>query len=194
MATLAQRFTLKPVSPTAIREEIDDGNVLVTTDIPDYLGRPVATSADTGIALYRLVQLFGTPNLPGLEAGTDQPMRELMTWQYLFRVEYLPDRDAAEEPDPVTSASTDGERPTGSNAHTRRSALVSVYDYRTTLSVGLSTWHRSDDQPPRVAVEPSAEPLPSTSMPDETFLEQLVQLVLSTVEHAVEATWESRHI
>ena len=172
LTALAEQFTVAPVSPTVIRDRLDDGAVLVTTDVPGYLDRPIASDVDTAIALYRLVQLFGTPNVAGLEAGADQPERERTTWQYLFRVEFTPEDDGAGEP---------------------REHLLSVYDNRTNLSVGVSEWATGVDGPRRVP-EPSAEPLPSGAMPDDEFLVMLVKLVLSTVEHAVEATYEGLHV
>jgi len=175
-STLAEQLTLGPVAPTAIRERIDDGERLATTDIPTYLGKPIATNTDASIALYRLIQLFGTPNVPGLEAGAPQPMREKTTWQYLFEVEYDPGED------PLVEGMAAGEY------------LVSVYDYKTNLSVGLASWYRPDEDPDRWALEPSGEPLPSGELPEDPFLAALVQLVLSTVEHAVEATHEDLHV
>lgn len=164
VAELDRKITLEPVAPATVRDRAGD-EVLVTTDIPGYLNRGLAPDADTSIALYRLVQMFGTPNVPGLEAGADQPTRERTTWQYLFRVTYAPDEAPPEE------------------------LLVSVYDDRTNLSVGLSEWvDRSSTD--RVALEPSADPLPSGEIPPEEFLVNLVKLVLSTVEHAVGATYE----
>jgi hypothetical protein len=178
IAEFQERLTVEPVAPSAIREQVDDGRVLATMDIPRYLQRGVALDTDTSIALYRLVQLFGTPNLPGLEAGADQPPRELTTWQYLFR---------------VTDAPESGPE---------RTFLVSVYDYKTDVSVGLSEWYSPEpgDDPGRVALGPSPDPLPSATgengerIPDEPILETFVQLVLSMVEHAVEATYKGLHV
>lgn len=179
VASFAERFTVEPVPPGAIRERIDNGDVLATTDVPDYLDRPIACDADTSIALYRLVQLFGTPNVPGLEAGADQPIRHERTWQYLFRVVYRPEAE-------------DGSRPPVGTED--REYLLSVYDFRTNLSVGISEWVGPEGGPRNGVEEPSAEPLPSGSMPDEAMLEMLVQLVLSTVEHVVEATYEDLRV
>jgi len=167
---LAERFTLEPVPPATIADRIDGGAVLATTDVPDYLGRPIASDADASITLYRLVQLFGTPNAPGLEAGADQPQREKRTWQYLFHVTDHPD---------------EGEE---------REHLLSAYDHRTDLSVGVSEWHHPEAAPRWPIPEASADPLPSGSMPPEADLEALVQLVLSTVEHAVEATYKDLYV
>ena len=170
LAALQQQVTLEPVAPGRIRERADAGETLATTGIPRYLNRRIASDADTPIALYRLVQLFGTPNVPGLEAGADQPERERRTWQYLFRVTYDPE----DEPE--------------------RELLLSVYDDRTNLSVGVSEWYDPEDSPERLAPEPTGDPLPSGDMPAEDTLVTLVKLVLSTVEHAVEATYEDLRV
>lgn len=178
-----QHFTLEPVEPDTVRSRAAGGETLRTTDIPDYLGRQLAPDVDTAPALYRLVQLFGTPNVPGLEAGADQPDREVTTWQYLFSVTYTP----GEEEPPVPAPTEETEY------------RLSVYDYRTNLSVGLSRWADpieetdadadADGTFGRLAAEPGPEPLPGGELPDEEFLVALVQLVLSAVEHPVEATY-----
>lgn len=165
-------FELRPVEPDTIRAAVADGRRLHTMDVPGYLDRSLAPTVDTGIALYRLVQLFGTPNLPGLEAGGDQPDRVKTTWQYLFSATY----------DPADPEEAPFDAPAGGSEH-----LLSVYDYKTNLSVGLSTWSRGADE--RIALEPEATPLPDVDVPDADFLVALVQLVLSSVEHPVSATY-----
>lgn len=172
-AALQERITMTPVPPEEIAERGETAT-LVTTDVPDYLDKGVAPDVDCAIALYRLVQLFGTPNVPGLEAGADQHSRERTTWQYLFRV--------VDEPE-------DGPE---------RELLLSVYDDGTTVSAGLSEWVPHEDAPTpargdRVSLEPSGDPLPS-GMPDDDYCRDLVRLVLSTVEHAVEATYKGLHV
>jgi hypothetical protein len=173
-AALEERITMAPVPPDEIRRRGADAT-LVTTDIPTYLGDGVAPDVDTAIALYRLVQLFGTPNVPGLEAGADQGNRDRLTWQYLFRV--VDDPDASEAP--------------------TRECLLSVYDDRTSVSAGLSEFRPHDDGPvpdgDRVSLEPTGDPLPS-GLPADAYLRDLVRLMLSTVEHAVEATYKGLHV
>lgn len=160
-----EHATFEPVAPDAVRERLADGAVLATTDVPDHLDRSLVVEVDTGLVLYRLVQLFGTPNVPGLAAGGDQPDRHLTTWQYLFEFTHDP-----EEGEPT-------------------SALVSVYDYRTELSVGVSTWRRPDEMPERRVPEPTGDgPVPAHL--DEDFLLGAVQAVLHTVEDPVRATFE----
>lgn len=168
IADFDQRVTLEPVAPSAIEARIDAGERLVTADVPEYLDRGLAPDADASVALYRLVQLFGTPNVPGLEAGGDQGDREKTTWHYLFRVVHRPEDGPEAE------------------------YLVSVYDYRTELSVGLSEWTDGGSGP--AVPEPSGDPLPSGEHPPEELQVALVKLLLSTVEHAVAATYKDLHV
>jgi hypothetical protein len=170
-AEFEERFTLEPVDPETVAERFASGQRLVTMDVPGYLGRSLAPDADAAVSLYRLVQLFGTPNVPGLEAGADQPERHERTWQYLFELSYDPEEG-------------DGER----------TFLLSVYDYRTDLSVGLSEFRPADGDGDGHLPEPSPDPLPSGEVPGEPTLEAFVQLVLSTVERAVEATYKGLHV
>lgn len=186
---MAERVSMEPVDPAAIEERLDGGEVLVTTDIPSYLGRSIAVEADTAIGLYRLVQLFGTPNVPGLEAGADQPQREQTTWQYLFEFTIEPPADPGDAP----GAGTESREIGTADAGGATTHLVSVYDRRTNLSVGVSEFHPDADAR-RPGPEPTADPLPSGEVPDEADLELVVKLVLSTVEHAVEATYEGLHV
>lgn len=160
-----ERTTLEPVAPATVRERLADGEMLATVDVPGHLDRSLVVETGTGAVLYRLVQLFGTPNVPGLGAGADQPDREATTWQYLFSFAHEPE---AGEP-------------------TR--ALVSVYDYRTDVSVGVSTWRRPDEPPARQVPEPTPDgPVPGDL--DEEFLVGAVQAVLHTVEEPVQATYK----
>lgn len=175
VAALQERITMAPVPPAEIAER-GEAATLLTTDIPTYLDSGLAPSADCSIALYRLVQLFGTPNVPGLEAGADQHSRERTTWQYLFRV--VDEPESEDEP--------------------TREFLLSVYDDRTNVSAGLSAWQSHDEGAPvpggdRVSVEPSGEPLPS-GLPEDDYCRDVVRLVLSTVEHAVEATYKGLRV
>lgn len=160
-----EEFTVEPVAPDRIADHRSAGETLVTVDVPAHLGPRLDLDVDTSIALYRLVQLFGTPNVPGLEAGTDQPARETRTWQFLF--------DAVHEP-----GEGDG-----------WSELLSVYDYKTRVSVGLSAW-LDEDEPGFAFPEPVEEPPPWMDLPPEEDLRTLVRLVRTTVEHTVEATYK----
>lgn len=161
-----ERFTLRPVPPGEIRRRLDGGRVLATMDIPGYLAKKLVVDAETGVALYRLVQLFGTPNVPGLEAGADQPGRHRTTWQYLFDVTFdPPDAEPYE-------------------------FYLSVYDLGTDVSTGLSAFLDVDREPDRPVAEPSRDPLDAVAIPDDGFLEGVVQLVLNTVDEPVPATYK----
>lgn len=158
------RFEMRPVDPDELRVRLEGDDVVETLDLPTYLDEPLLTDVETGSALYRLVQLFGTPNVPGLEAGADQPPREQTTWQYLFELEY---------------DSPDGDR---------RTFHLSVYDYKTDVSAGLSTFA---DRPEadRHAVEPSVDPPAGLVVPEGDFLVGLVTLVSNVVDEPVPATY-----
>lgn len=162
-----ERYDLRPVSPAAIESHARAGEVLVTLDIPGHLMRSLVVESGTGIALYRLVQLFGTPNVHGLEAGAEQPDRERTTWQYLFEVvEEGPDGEAGE---PV---------------------LVSIYDHKTDVSVGISEWQEPADPPERVALEPTGDVTRLEQELDDDHLVDYVELVLNIVEEPVPATYK----
>lgn len=161
-----EQFDVRPLALEVIQERLASGEVLETVDLPSYLGKRLIVGADTGLVLYRLTQLFGTPNVPGLEAGGDQPERETTTWQYLFRVTYDPGGD-----EPVEEY------------------LLSIHDRRTDVSVGLAGW-RDGDGDERAVPEP-AEENEAVSVPDdEEFLVGLVQLALNVVEEPVPATYK----
>lgn len=171
-----ERFTVTPVSPAVVMERYTAGETLETLDIPAHLDRQLVVEADPGTVLYRLVQLFGTPNVPGFEAGGVSHERSVTTWQYLFDVTYEP---------PENDEGNASER-TGSDAPI--SLLLSVYDYKTDVSTGLSTWIEDDAQ--RAALDPieSAGRASLASIPNKEFLEGVVQLVLNMTEEPVQAT------
>ncbi|MFB6360547.1 MAG: hypothetical protein ABEH59_04425 [Halobacteriales archaeon] len=164
-----QRFSLTPTPPGEINEALADGAALETMDIPSYLGPPAQTDCDTGVALYRLVQLWGTPNAPGMTAGAVQLERDRTTWQYLFDVEY------------ERRASDDDEVP--------GSFRLSVYDYETDVSAGLWGFSPTDDGNGTVR-EPAESTVPAVSPPPDDFLEGVVSLTLNMVDEAVPATYK----
>lgn len=172
-----ERFTVTPVSPAVVMERTA-GQTLETLDIPAHLDRQLVVDADPGTALYRLVQLFGTPNVPGFEAGgvSHSHERSVTTWQYLFDVTY----DPPDDDEGNASERTKADSPT--------SLLLSVYDYKTDVSTGLSGWIEDDGQ--RAALDPieSTGRASLASIPDEEFLEGVVQLVLNMTEEPVQAT------
>lgn len=162
-----ERFTLEPVAPETVREELDEG-ALAVVDVPEYLGRKLVVECETAVGLYRLIQLFGTPNVPGMEAGREELDRDTTTWQYLFRVSYDHeiDEDAPSE------------------------FLLSVYDYKTDVSVGISEWVASDEAGTVHGPIGDAAVHPEVSMPNDDFLETVVQLVLNMVEEPVPASYQ----
>ena len=168
-----QRFTLTPTAPRTINERLGDGLAIETTDIPGYLGPKARTECETGVALYRLVQLWGTPNVPGMTAGALQLDRDRTTWQYLFDVDYEPreaDADALPE-----------------------SFRLSVYDLGTDVSAGLAGFGEAGGDEPFVR-EPVDEPVPSVELPPDGFLEGVMALALNMVDQAVPATYKERWV
>lgn len=135
-----QNLTLVPVDPDEIQSRFDDGeelqelNVLeerddllvnLTTDPMDE-----GVNTDIGDGLYRFVQLFGTPQVPGFEAGTDVEFREDTTFKYLLRV-------VVED----TEKNADGDR------ELPEEWLVTAFDHRVGLGIGMATWE-SDEMDP----------------------------------------------
>lgn len=128
-------FTLVPVAREAIERKQEAGAELVEVNLresrddvyvdlePDPTSRGPAD--DIGTALYRLVQLFGTPQVPGFEAGSDISWREDTTFKYLFRL-------TPGETDDVDRSLPD-------------EWLVTAYDWHTELGVGLAGWSDGDD-------------------------------------------------
>lgn len=163
------RFTLTPVAPGDLEARLSAGESLATTDIPAYLSQKAHTDCETGVALYRLVQLWGTPNVPGRTAGDVRIERDRTTWQYLFDVEY--DRRDADEPDVPDSF------------------RLSVYDYKTDVSAGLSGFGAASGDVGTVH-EPSEAPVPAVELPPEAFLVGVVGLVLNMVDQPVPATFK----
>ena len=161
-----EQFSMAPAEPGAIETRIDDGQVLETIDLPRYLEKRLIVDTDTGLVLYRLIQLFGTPNVPGLVAGGDQPERERTTWQYLFELTYDPEEGPTEE------------------------YLLSIFDSGTDVSIGLSGW-REGDGDERAIPEPTGEVTSAVSIPDdEELLVAIVQLALNIIEEPVPATYK----
>lgn len=132
------RFTLVPVAREEIERRQADGEELLEVNLresrddvyvelePDPTQRGPAD--DIGTALYRMVQLFGTPQVPGFEAGADVSGREDTTFEYLLRLTTAPDVDPADDrslPDEW---------------------LVTVFDWHAQLGVGLAGWSGGDDE------------------------------------------------
>ncbi|WP_458185391.1 hypothetical protein [Haladaptatus sp. NG-WS-4] len=91
-----QDIVIEPVPQSEIEARRADGEVLVEDNVREredlnvvaYIsGDPDASQSDNiGVPLYRLVQLFGTPQFPELQAGADISWRTDETFKYLFRV------------------------------------------------------------------------------------------------------------
>jgi hypothetical protein len=180
-----QGFTLQPVAPEAIEARLAAGDRLAVVDLPGRLDRRLHVDAGTGTVLYRLVELFGTPNVPGFEAGADQPPRERTTWRYLFETTY--------EPVPEGEIGIDdGETAVWAMP---RECLVAVYDWKTNVSVGVATWEPAglDDRAAQLP-EPGADGDLPPGVDAEPFLVGLVQLVVATVEEPVGATYKGQWI
>lgn len=159
-----ERFDMRPVDPATVDERVADGDVLRTVDLPLHLNRKLVVEPETGMSMYRLTQLFGTPNVPVWVAGSEMADRDVTTWQYLFDVVF---------------SAEDGED---------RQFLLSIYDHKTDVSVGLSTWDESGGDRPVPA--PTDSPPEGLDLPDEEFCEGLVQLTLNVLEEPVPATHE----
>lgn len=164
-----QRFTLQPTAPSEIAGRLRGGEAIETTDIPSYLGPKAQTECETGVALYRLVQLWGTPNVPGLTAGAMELERDRRTWQYLFDVDYEP------RPEDVEAVP--------------KSFRLSVYDYKTDVSAGLSGFGPTGNDIGAVH-EPSEDVVESVSVPPDDFLEGVMALALNMVDQPVPATYK----
>jgi len=133
-----REFTMVPISREEILSRADEGiafeevNLREARDDVNIELEPDPTDRgsfdDIGTALYRLVQLFGTPNVPGYDAGDDLSSREDTTFKYLLRVINESDPDERTLPDEW---------------------LITVYDYHVQLGIGIAAW---DDD----AVDPGA--------------------------------------
>jgi len=128
-----QNLVLEPVSQDEIRRRRENGETLaedlindredldVRAPMSEEPGEPV--DGDVGTALYRLVQLFGTPTFPEYMAGEDISDRRETTYKYLFRVE-LGD-DVAGLPDEW---------------------LITVGDWKVEVGVGVCEWRDEESE------------------------------------------------
>ncbi|MFT4890350.1 MAG: hypothetical protein ACI9YT_001264 [Halobacteriales archaeon] len=131
-------FIVEPVPPEEIQARRDRGEVLVETNLMEHeevdayveLGNPEQGVRESiGTVLYRLVQLFGTPQFPEFRAGTDISDRTDTTFKYLLEVS---ENDTEDSP---------------------REWLITVHDWHVRLGVSLAEW--SDDPGDRPSVERS---------------------------------------
>ncbi|ODR82313.1 hypothetical protein BG842_00945 [Haladaptatus sp. W1] len=128
-----QDLLIEPVSRSEIEARRDDGDVLVEDNVREredlnvvaYLsGDPDAAETDNiGVPLYRLVQLFGTPQLPELQAGEDISGRMDSTFKYLFR---------------VTHKGTPGELPT--------EWLMTIHDSHVRFAASVAEWRDAETE------------------------------------------------
>ncbi|WP_227354755.1 hypothetical protein [Haladaptatus salinisoli] len=91
-------IVVEPVPRAEIETRRADGGVLVEDNVRErddlnvvaYIGPETdGTEAEhVGIPLYRLVQLFGTPQFPEFQAGEDIGWRTDETFKYLLRVKH----------------------------------------------------------------------------------------------------------
>ena len=130
-----REFTLVPVPRDEMEARFADGEDLrehdlreerndVYVDLNPNPEKP-GTNLDIGMVLYRLVQLFGTPQVPGYEAGEDVSDRTDTTFKYLLRL--------------IREGDVDGSLPD--------EWLITVYDRRVDLGVGLAAWSGDDRDP-----------------------------------------------
>jgi hypothetical protein len=122
-------FLVEPV-PTddieerrAAGEELIEYNVLEADDLDVYAEldpEPFEPGHDDiGTILYRLVQLFGTPQFPEYRAGADISHREDTTFKYLFTL-----KEGASDPE----------------AEPDDQWLITVHDWHVGLGVSLAEW------------------------------------------------------
>ncbi len=102
-----QELTVEPIPIEEVRKRRENGETLVRDNLLDRddldVRLPLSDdpaedeTENVGVALYRLVQLFGTPNLPEYLAGADISWRDDDVFGYLFRV--MADQEGEELPD-----------------------------------------------------------------------------------------------
>ena len=122
-------FLVEPVPTSTIEERRAAGeklieyNVLEADDLDVYAEldpEPFEPGHDDiGTVLYRLVQLFGTPQFPEYRAGADISHREDTTFRYLFTV-----KKGASDPE----------------AEPDDQWLITVHDWHVGLGVSLAEW------------------------------------------------------
>lgn len=100
-------FLVEPIPLDEIEQKREQGMVLVEDNVRErddlnvmaYISDdPSGQNAQSvGIGLYRLVQLFGTPQLPEYRAGEDITHRTDEVFKYLFRARFEEDARPDEE-------------------------------------------------------------------------------------------------
>jgi hypothetical protein len=132
---LLQDIFIEPIPLEEIERKRDEGSLLVEDNIREredldviaYLS-PEANGEDAvsvGIGLYRLIQLFGTPQMPEYHAGEDISSRTDETFKYLFRAY----REEADENDELPEE-----------------WLFTIHDSSVRYAASVAEW-RDDDEP-----------------------------------------------
>lgn len=128
-----QNVLLEPITREEIERRREEGEVLVEdlvnerddldvrAPMSDEPGEPV--DGDVGTAMYRLTQLFGTPQFPEYVAGEDISDRVETTYKYLFRASV--EDDVADLPDEW---------------------LMTIQDWRVEVGVAVCEWREADEE------------------------------------------------
>jgi hypothetical protein len=129
-------LVVEPVPLEEIRQKREDGYVLVEDNVRErddlnvmaYISEdPKAEETQSiGVALYRLCQLFGAPQLPEYMAGEDISNRTDEVFKYLFRASI--DEDAQ----------PDEEFP--------NEWLMTIHDSHVRLAAGVAEWRETDEE------------------------------------------------
>lgn len=128
-----RNVVVEPIPQSEIRQRRDDGEVLVEDVVnerddlnvraPMSRDPEEAAEGDVGTALYRLVQLFGTPPFPEYMAGEDISDRHEITYKYLFRAQV--EDDVEELPDEW---------------------LLVIHDWHVEVGVSIAEWRDEDGE------------------------------------------------
>lgn len=129
-----QDVTVEPVPADEIARKRDSGQVLVEDNVRErddldviaYLSpEPNGEDAvDIGTGLYRLIQMFGTPQLSEYHAGEDISWRTDETFKYLFRAS----RESSEDDD------------------IPEEWLFTVHDSHVRYAASVAEWRETDDE------------------------------------------------
>lgn len=148
-------YVVEPVPPREIRRQRDGGSTLVEENLLEHdavdayveMTQPEDRSmTDVGTVLYRLVQIFGTPQFPEYQAGNDISWRDNDTFKYLLRI-----RESGEEVVPGEGSSAVDDE--SGDDESDGSWLVTVFDHKVRLGIGLAEWH--DDPDATLDVDPT---------------------------------------
>lgn len=125
---------IEPVPRAEIERRREDGQVLLEDnvreredlDVMAYISEsPDGKNAQSiGVAMYRLTQLFGTPQLPEYQAGEDISHRTDEVFKYLFR------------------ASMDNPRPEG----IPEEWLLTVHDSHVRFAASVAEWRETEPE------------------------------------------------